>query len=254
MVDVKFRTKQAMLPLLVDKLGTVNLVGRNCIVPLALMETFKESGINKKLLSNAVCKLSPSNLALEDVLKRHQVEFSEVLGLVKVVKVHLHCCPDAQPKFFKARPVPYALREKVDAEIDRLLKENIIQPITTSEWAAPDVPVLKRNGSVRLCEDFKLTVNQATELEQYPLPRIEDLFAHLAGGQTFIKLDLCDAYCQLQLDEGSRNLVVINTHRGLFRYTVCLLGLPQLRQFSSEKLRKSYKGYQVFHVIWMICW
>ena len=56
--------------------------------------------------------------------------------------------------------------------------------------------------------DFKQTVHQASKLDRYPIPRIQDLFATLAGGKTFTKLDMSQAY---QLDEGSQALVTINT-------------------------------------------
>ena len=71
---------------------------------------------------------------------------------------------------------------------------------------------------MRICGDYRLTVNQAAQKESYPLPRIEDLLTNLAGGDTFTKLDLSNAYQQVALDEESRKYVVINTHLGLFQY------------------------------------
>lgn len=59
----------------------------------------------------------------------------------------------------------------------------------------------------------------ALEVDQYPLPKPEDLFATLSGGQKFTKLDLAQAYQQLLLDEESRKYVTINTHKGLYHYT-----------------------------------
>ena len=62
-------------------------------------------------------------------------------------------------------------------------------------------------------------MNQALEVDQYPLPNPEDLFATLAGGKKFTKLDLSQAYMQLLLNEESRKFVTVNMHRGLYRYT-----------------------------------
>ena len=61
--------------------------------------------------------------------------------------------------------------------------------------------------SIRICSDYKLTVNKASKLEQYPLPKVEDLFSTLAGGITFTKLDMSQAYQQLVLgyDSASGN-------------------------------------------------
>ena len=55
--------------------------------------------------------------------------------------------PGAKPRFCKARTVPYALREKVEQELDRLTKEGIIEPIQFADWAAPIVPVMKKDGT-----------------------------------------------------------------------------------------------------------
>ena len=64
-----------------------------------------------------------------------------------------------------------------------------------------------------------MTINPVLDVEQYPLPKPQDLFATLSGGEKFTKLDLQQAYLQLQLEEESRKYVTINTHRGLFEYT-----------------------------------
>ena len=84
---------------------------------------------------------------------------------------------DATPKFFMARTVPLALKEKVEAELENLESMGIISPVESSRWAAPIVPVLKQNGAVRICGDYKVTVNQACLIDSYPLPRVEELLA-----------------------------------------------------------------------------
>lgn len=71
---------------------------------------------------------------------------------------------------------------------------------------------------MRICGDYKVPINQSVEEETYPLPNAEDLFATLAGGKLFTKLDLSHAYQQLQLDRDSEKYLTVNTHRGLFVY------------------------------------
>ena len=66
--------------------------------------------------------------------------------------------------------------------------------------------------------DYTVTVNSASDIESYPLPRIDDLLSSLAGARVFTKLDLAHAYLQLALDEESNKLVTVSTHKGLFRY------------------------------------
>ena len=94
-----------------------------------------------------------------------------------------------------------------------------MEPVQYADWALPIVPVLKKNGAVRVCGNFKVTVNQVSRLDRYPIPRVEDLLSKLAGGKWFTKLDMSQVYQQLKLDESSRQYVVINTHKGLFCYT-----------------------------------
>ena len=96
-------------------------------------------------------------------------------------------CSDlkAGPLFFKPRPVPYALRARVEEELKRLEAAGIIEPVTHSDWAAPVVPVVKGDGSIRQCGDYKLTINRVASLEKYPLPRIEDLISSLGKGKVY---------------------------------------------------------------------
>ena len=114
--------------------------------------------------------------------------------------------------------MPFALRGKVEEALSRLESDGVLEPVNHSDWAAPVVTVPKRDGSVRLCGDYKVTVNPALDVDQYPLPRPEDIFATLAGGQHFTKLDLSHAYNQMELDPDSQKYVVLNTHRGLYKY------------------------------------
>ena len=75
-----------------------------------------------------------------------------------------------------------------------------MKTVEFSHWAAPVVPVLKRDDSFRICWDLKVTLNPALEIDQHPIPKPEDIFANLAGGELFTTLDLSQAYQQLLLD------------------------------------------------------
>ena len=116
-------------------------------------------------------------------------------------------------------------RDRVKKELDRLLQAGIIEPVQTAEWAAPIVPVVKSDGSIRICGDYKVTVNKAAEVESYPLPRIDDLLASLGGGKIFTKLDLAHAYQQVPLADCAKQYVVINTLQGLYRYNRLPFGI-----------------------------
>ena len=70
---------------------------------------------------------------------------------------------------------------------------------------------------MRICGDYKQTINQASLCDKYPIPKTEDLFATLNGGEKFSKLDLSHAYQQLLLSPESHPLLTVNTHKGLFQ-------------------------------------
>ena len=100
----------------------------------------------------------------------------------------------------------------VKKELDRLVAEGIIEPVQFADYIAP---VLKQDKvAIRKCGGFKLTINQASKLDHYPIPRIEDLFTYtkLPCGKQFTHLNLSQAYRQLLLDSESKNYAVINTH------------------------------------------
>ena len=163
--------------------------------------------------------------------------FEEGLGTFKGPKVKIHIDPEERPKFLKARPVPYTMTGKIEVELKRLQDEGTIEPVQFSEWAAPIVPILKPDDSFRICRDYKSTVNQVSKLDSYLIPMVEDLLATLKGGEKFTKLDMSQAY--LQLDDESKQYTTINTHKGLFQYTRLPCGIsmaPGVFQRNTENL------------------
>ena len=75
------------------------------------------------------------------------------MGTLKGATAKIHVNPSATPVFLKARPVPYALREKTEQDLERLVKAGTVEPVQFSEWATPIVPVIKQDGTVRVCGD-----------------------------------------------------------------------------------------------------
>ena len=127
----------------------------------------------------------PTPDVLQEVLQKHTSVFSDKLGTLQGIKVKLQTNPDVAPKIFKACTIPLALREKVETELERLKSLGIIIPVQHSNWAAPVVPVLKANGTIRLCGDYRVTINKAAKVDAYPLPSVEELFAALTGENIF---------------------------------------------------------------------
>ena len=177
--------------------------------------------------------------------EKYNEVFSDTLGTITPFKAKLTVSPNAQPKFFKPRPVPFALRERVESELERLEQEGVLEKTHFSEWAAPVVVVPKPDGRLRLCGDYKVTVNPMLDVDQYPLPRPDDIFAKLAGGQQFSTLDLTNAYNQLILDDDSRKYVTVNTIKGLYQYTRLPFGIssaPAVFQRTIDTILEGAEG------------
>ena len=166
-----------------------------------------------------------SSKRLESLLEKHKEIFQAGIGKLKNIKGSITLEKDTQPRFHKARMVPYALRPKIEDELHKLQKEGFIEPVEHSTWATPIVPAVKKNGQIRICGDYRMTLNPVMCVDKYPLLRIEDIFASLAGGQRFSKIDLTQAYHQMEMDEQSKDFLVINTHKGLFRYNRLVFGV-----------------------------
>ncbi|PIO65756.1 reverse transcriptase [Teladorsagia circumcincta] len=149
---------------------------------------------------------------------RFPTVFKNGLGRCTTTKATIMLRADAIPVFKSKRPVPYANIAALDKEIDRLLAEDALSPVTCSKWAAPIVVVKKANGTLRLCADYSTGLNDALMLHQHPLPTPDDVFTKLNGGTVFTQIDFADAYLQVEVDEASKELLTINTHRGLLSF------------------------------------
>ena len=234
-VPVVHNGQTVALPLVVTEGSGPTLLGRNWLEALRLdWRTIFRVG---------------NNLTLQQVLGEHKEVFNDELGELRGVAAKIHIDRNARPRFEKSRPVPFAMKKKVEKELERLQTLGIIRPVRFADWAAPIVPVMKSDGGVRICGDYKITVNRASKLEKYPIPRIDELFASLSGGRLFSKLDLSHAYLQVPLDESSQQFVTINTHKGLFTYTRLLFGIasaPSIFQRVMETLLQGIPQVSVY--------
>ena len=144
--------------------------------------------------------LQHKTLKLEDILNCHNMLFKDKLGLLQSMQAKVHVDPQSQPKYFRQRPIQYALQGKVEQKLERLEKTGIKEPVEFSELAASIVPIMKWHGTFKVYGDYKLTIYQVARLDTYPLPKVDDLFSQVAGEKKFTKLDLAHAYQQIALE------------------------------------------------------
>ncbi|XP_072400652.1 uncharacterized protein [Diabrotica undecimpunctata] len=105
----------------------------------------------------------------------------------------------------------------VKNELHKLEAEKVIEKISNSNWGTPLLPVMKANGNIRICGNYKITVNKYLKDFNHPLPRIDDIFVALQGGQKFTKLDFLNAYNQLVLDDNTSRLLSWSAPYGIYK-------------------------------------
>ena len=162
--SLKIGKKRAQnVRLIVVKGNKPNLMGRDLLIKLGILQI----DINK---------LDEDNYKNEE------------LKPIKDFKCRLYIKPNSKPVFNKPRPVPFQYKDKIEQSINEMIKNKVISKVQFSDYAAPIVPVLKPNDSIRVCVDFK-RLNQVMETIQYPLPNIDDMLVELEGYDYYSKID-----------------------------------------------------------------
>ena len=156
-VQVEHRKQKQQMPLIVVKGEGPTLLGRDWL---------KFIQLDWRPILNL--KTDTETKELKTLLHRYSTVFKDDLGTIKSHWATLQV-RETHPKFNKARPVPFAIRDAVGAELDLLEGDGIIEKISHSQWAAPIVPVAKANGHFRICGDYSVSVNLSMDVDQYLL-------------------------------------------------------------------------------------
>ena len=239
-VDANYHNQCAQLKLGVGEKSRDNIPGRNWINVLRLNQQALDDIISNSSIQNVECTFKKLN----ELLIHYDDTFKDSLGCCKA-KAHLHVKPNVMPKSCKPRSLLFAYREAVENDLNRLMAEHVLEPITVSKWAAPIVMVPKTGGKVRICADLSTGVNQLFDIDQYLLPKPNDLFVALNGGTLFSKLDFSEAYVQIELDDDSKESLVINTRKGLLRFNRLPFGVasaPSVFQKIMDQMISGIEG------------
>jgi hypothetical protein len=186
---------------------------------------------------------------LNALIEQFQDVFKNDIGAIPEYQAQLILQEGSRPIYIKPRQVPYALKNKIENEIERLENLNIISKVDHSEWGTPVVPVVKPNGSIRLCADYKVTLNKIIKDENHPIPRIEDIFSSMSGGKYFCTLDISNAYLHMVMNEESAKLQTLSTHKGLYKVNRLMFGVkvaPSLWQRYMDSILQGLDGVQCF--------
>ena len=231
--------------------GTIIIVDIPSKHPLLGRDILTDMGItfDKLLKQSSVKAISLEQSTIEEIVTDYSDLFEKGLGLLQGIEAEVAVEQAATPRFHKCRPVPFALRDKVEEALKAQVAAGELVPVERSEWAAPIVVVKKKDGGVRICGDFKVTINPVIRQQVYPLPTPEEMFSALANGETFTRLDLARAYRQMKVKPECQHLLTINTHLGLFCHTRLPFGIstaPSLWQKAMAQILQGLPGVVVF--------
>ena len=180
---------------------------------------------------------------LKPVITKYDEVFHGI-GKLTGIQAHLHINKDVTPVVQPTRRIPFAVREKLERELNSLQQQDIIEPAQgPSIWVSPIVVFPKPNNpdKIRLCVDMRQP-NNAIQRERHPQPTIDDLLNDLNGARYFSKLDLTSAYHQLELDKESRYITTFTTHKGLFQYKRLNFGTNSASEIFQHTLQNVFNG------------
>ena len=180
----------------------------------------------QELLESSVKHLPAENHELvQQLFSRYSDVFSSGdgdIGRTSWVK-HSIDTGDARPVRQRARRAPLVQQQEIDKQVKDLLERGLISP-SSSPWSSPVVLVSKKDGSSRLCCDYR-RLNDVTLKDAYPLPRIDASIDALAGASWFSTLDLASGYWQVELDDGARDKSAFAVKGGLYTWNIMSFGL-----------------------------
>lgn len=207
-------------------------------------EFFVVKGGQKDLLGDLTAKqlgVLKIGLDINNVASSLGKPFTKITNVQAHIRTHSHFKPIFQP----LRRVPIPMEEAVNKKLDQLLARDIIEvkqgPVT---WVSPLVIVGKASGEPRICLDLR-RVNEAVVRERFPMPVVEEYLARLGKGRVWSKLDIREAFHQVELAEDSRDITTFITSRGLFRFKRLPFGLvtaPEIFQRVMEELLSGCDG------------
>jgi len=138
------------------------------------------------------------------------------------------------------RMAPSELQE-LKTQLQELIDKGFIRP-SVSPWGAPVLFVKKKDGSMRLCIDYR-ELNKVTIKNKYPLPRIEDLFDQLKGAGVFSKIDLRSGYHQIPVKEEDIPKTAFRTRYGHYEFEVMPFGLTNAPAVFMDQMNRTFHEY-----------
>lgn len=182
---------------------------------------------------------------IEDIVEKYSSIFKTEISELNLCSLGKHkiTLTDGNPVRQRHGRVPIHLEKQINDEINKNLKLGIIKE-SESPWCARIVPVIKPNGQVRMCIDYR-ALNQKTIKDTYPLPRVDEILDSLGKAKYFSTLDATSGYYQIAMQEEDRSKTAFAWKNGLYEFTRMPFGLcnaPATFQRTIDKIFKEENG------------
>ena len=171
-------------------------------------------------------------------------EYFNCFGEVGILKTayHIELKDGVTPVVVPPRKIPYALKDPLKKELDRMEKLGIIEKVEKStDWVNALVVVSKPNGKLRVCLDPR-PLNQAIKRHHYRLPTAEEIISQMNGAQFFTKLDASDGYWQIPVDNESSDLLTFATTFGRYKFKRMPYGIHSVSEIFQLEISKIIEG------------
>lgn len=182
------------------------------------------------------------------VVARYADLFDGKLGLLEG-DVHLEADPNIAPVQMPLRRLPVALRDRVEAELRKMVDDDVIAPVTKpTRWVSALLVVAKQDGGIRICVD-PIPLNRALQRSVYYMPTIDDVLPKLSNAKIFSTVDAKSAFWQLKLDEDSSYLTTFETPFGRYRWLRLPYGVSPAPEIFQARIHAALAGLSGVHVI-----
>ena len=183
-----------------------------------------------------------------DILDRYSDVF-EGLGCITDASYHIKVDESAQPVVHPPRKVPVTLRPKIQQELKRMEKLDVIEKVEEpTDWVNSMVTIVKPNGSLRICIDPR-DLNMAVKRDYYPMSTIDDIVTRMPNAKVFSVLDASSGFWQLKLDTPSAKLCTFNTPFGRYMFKRLPFGLSSSQDIFQRIMSEMFHDIEGVEVV-----
>ena len=214
-----------------------------CFVSTHPSKIILESKYDKVNIDEVISKQTHLDSAKRQDLHRLLSKFSRLFSGKLDVYPHRKMSLDVDPealkslRFRRPYPVPVVHHDLFKQELQRLVDEGVLERCGASPFAAPTFIIPKKDGRIRWVSDFR-ELNKIIRRKVYPLPKIHEILKKRAGYRFFTKLDISMQYYTFELDDAAKDLCVISTPFGLYRYNRAPMGIKQSPDFAQQTMEE----------------